>query len=90
VGRAARLGVACRGTCCPVGTDRGLGWRRVLSLATFGTEWDAKPDVTRVVSRAPGRDGSDGMDVARVAESPKEIQSSDKSEHSIVPIRYLI
>jgi hypothetical protein len=59
-------------------------------LATFGTEWDAKPDVTRVVSRAPGRDGSDGMDVARVAESPKEIQSSDKSEHSIVPIRYLI
>jgi hypothetical protein len=30
------------------------------------------------------------MDVARKAESPKEIQSSDKSEHSIVPIGYLI
>jgi hypothetical protein len=61
-----------------------------VSLATFGTEWDAKPNVTRVVSRVPGRDGSEGMDVARKAESPKEIQSSDKSEHSIVPIGYLI
>ena len=61
-----------------------------MSLATFGTEWDAKPNVTRVGSRVPGRDGSEGMDVARKAESPKEIQSSDKSEHSIVPIGYLI
>jgi hypothetical protein len=62
----------------------------VLSLATFRTEWDAKPNVTRVVSRVSGCDGLEGMDVARKAESPKEIQSSDKSEHSIVPIGYLI
>ena len=61
-----------------------------MSLATFRTEWDAKPDVTRVVSRVNGCDGLEGMDVARKTESPKEIQSSDKSEHSIVPIRYLI
>jgi hypothetical protein len=54
-----------------------------VSLTTFGTEWDAKPDVTRVVSRVSGCDGSEGMDVARDAESLKEIQSSDKSEHSI-------
>jgi hypothetical protein len=67
------------------------GWGGVaVSLATFGTEWDAKPNVTRVVSRVSGCDGSEGMDVARKAESPKEIQSSDKSEHSIVPIGYLI
>jgi hypothetical protein len=82
--------VAGQDTCRPVGTDRGLGWRRVLSLATSGTEWDAKPDVTRVVSRVNGWEGLEGMDVARKAESPKEIQSSDKSEHSIVPIGYLI
>jgi hypothetical protein len=37
-----------------------------------------------------GWEGLEGMDVARKAESPKEIQSSDKSEHSIVPIGYLI
>ena len=61
-----------------------------MSLATFRTEWDAKPDVTRVVSGVNGCDGLEGMDVARDAESLKEIQSSDKSEHSIVPIGYLI
>ena len=61
-----------------------------MSLATFRTEWDAKPDVTRVVSRVNGWEGLEGMDVAQKAESPKEIQSSDKSEHSIVPIGYLI
>ena len=59
-------------------------------MATSGTEWDAKPDVAPDVSRVSGWEGLEGMDVARVAESPKEIQSSDKSEHSIVPIRYLI
>jgi hypothetical protein len=48
------------------------------------------PDATRVVSRVSVCDGLEGMDVARDAESPKEIQSSDKSEHSIVPIGYLI
>ena len=61
-----------------------------MSLATFRTEWDAKPDVTRVVSRVNGCDGLEGMDVARKTESPKEIQSSDKSEHSIGSIGYLI
>jgi hypothetical protein len=94
VGWAARLDVAGQdvagqGTCRPVGTVAGWGGD-VLSLATFRTEWDAKPDVTRVVSRVSGCDGLEGMDVARKAESPKEIQSSDKSEHSIVPIGYLI
>ena len=54
-----------------------------VSLATFGTEWDAELDVTRVVSRVSGCDGSEGMDVARKDESLKEIQSSDMSEHSI-------
>jgi hypothetical protein len=42
------------------------------------------------VSRVNGWEGLEGMDVAQKAESPKEIQSSDKSEHSIVPIGYLI
>ena len=73
----------------PLGLIAGWGGD-VLSLATSGTEWDAKPDVTRVVSRVNGCDGLEGMDVARKTESPKEIQSSDKSEHSIVPIGYLI
>jgi hypothetical protein len=73
----------------PLGPIAGWGGD-VLSLATFRTERDAKPDVTRVVSRVSVCDGLDGMDVARKAESPKEIQSSDKSEHSIVPIGYLI
>ena len=73
----------------PLGLIAGEGGGAV-SLATFRTEWDAKPNVTRVVSRVSGCDGSEGMDVARKAESPKEIQSSDKSEHSIVPISYLI
>jgi hypothetical protein len=95
VGWAARLGVAGQdvagqGTCRPVGTDLAGKGGGAVSLATFRTERDAKPDVTRVVSRVSGCDGSDGMDVARKAESPKEIQSSDKSEHSIVPIGYLI
>ena len=73
----------------PLGLIAGWGGG-VLSLATFRTEWDAKPDVTRVVSRVNGWEGLEGMDVARKAVSPKEIQSSDKSEHSIVPIGYLI
>jgi hypothetical protein len=68
VGWAARLGVAGQdvagqGTCRPVGTVAGWGGD-VLSLATFRTEWDAKPNVTRVVSRVSGCDGSEGMDVA--------------------------
>jgi hypothetical protein len=67
------------------------GWGGdVLSLATSGTEWDAKPNVAPDVSRVNGWEGLEGMDVAQKAESPKEIQSSDKSEHSIVPIGYLI
>ena len=73
----------------PLGLIAGWGGGAV-SLATFGTEWDAKPDVAPDVSRVSGWEGLEGMDVARKAESPKEIQSSDKSEHSIVPIGYLI
>ncbi len=75
--------VAGQGRCCPVGTDLAGKGGGAVSLATFGTEWDAKPDVTRVVSRVSACDGSEETDVARDAESPKEIQSSDKSEHSI-------
>jgi hypothetical protein len=56
--------VACQGTCCPVGTDRAGKGGGAVSLATFGTEWDVKPNVTRVVSRVSGCDGSEGMDVA--------------------------
>jgi hypothetical protein len=73
----------------PLGPIAGEGGGAV-SLATFGTEWDAELDVTRGVSRASGCDGLQGMDVARDAESLKEIQSSDKSEHSIRSIGYLI
>ena len=73
----------------PLGLIAGWGGGAV-SLATFGTEWDAKPDVAPDVSRVSGCDDSEGLGAARDAESPKEIQSSDKSEHSIVPIGYLI
>jgi hypothetical protein len=73
----------------PLGLIAGWGGGAV-SLATFRTERDAMPDATRVVSRVSVCDGLEGMDVARNAESLREIQSSDKSEHSIVPIRYLI
>jgi len=55
----------------------------VSLVKPLGTKRDAELDVTPDVSRAPSREGSDGMDVARKAVSPKEIQSSDKSEHSI-------
>jgi hypothetical protein len=47
----------------PLGPIAGWGGGAV-SLATFRTEWDAKPNVTRVVSRVSGCDESEGMDVA--------------------------
>jgi hypothetical protein len=56
----------------------------------LGTKRDAELDLTPGVSRVSGCDDSEGLGAARDAESPKEIQSSDKSEHSIVPIGYLI
>ncbi len=65
-------------------TDHASGVsRRGVVGNTLGYERNAEFDITPVVSRAPGREGSNGIDVALKDESPKKIQSSDNSEHSI-------
>ena len=73
-----------QGKCRRARTDHASGVsRRGVVGNTLRYERNAEFDITPVVSRAPGREGSNGIDVALKDEGPKKIQSSDNSEHSI-------
>jgi hypothetical protein len=53
--------VECQGTCCPVGTDRGLGRRRrVVGDVWDGVGREAECRTRRVAGEWLGRIGRDG------------------------------